>query len=110
MDDAAHLARAIRINTAGGVLALSGFAVTMALVVAGVMPWGLGAASTIGMMAVIGSLQLVTAWGLRRDRDDPAGRERRERRFVSAVVAWGAVLLLGSLLLVAGIIAWGLLR
>jgi hypothetical protein len=64
----------------------------------------------IGMMAVLGSLQLLTAWGFRRDRDDPAGRERRERRFVSAVVVWGAVLPLGALLLVVGIIAWGLLR
>lgn len=89
-------------------LAIVGLA--LALVLVGVVPWETRMVMPLAMGTASGSLALLIAWALRRDRDDPAGIERRERRLEAATVIWGAALLLVALLAVAGIIVWGLLR
>ena len=57
--------------------------------------------------SVMGSLMLLMARAVRLDRDDPAGIERR---FESGAVVAAAVLLVVSIAVVVGLIAWGLLR
>jgi hypothetical protein len=83
-------------------------ALSVILVGAGALQWSARMAIPLGIGAVSGSLALLTAWSLRRDRDDPAGIERRERRLEAATIVWAAALLLVGLLAVAGIILWGL--
>jgi hypothetical protein len=110
MDDTAKLDRAIRLNVVSAIVMLSGGALGVALLAAGVLPSDGGSVPWMGFAGVIGLLQALTAWSLRRDRDDPAGIERRFGKLASAAVVWAAVLLLAAALLVVGIIAWGLLR
>ena len=108
-DGNAKLDRAIRINAAAGIALLGGSILAVLLVVTGIVDWASGLAPTLGIGFVIGAQGLLTAWALRKDRDDPAGIERRRGRPVAATVVWGAVLLL-AVIAVAVIIAWGLLR
>ncbi len=110
MNDTAKITRAIRLNTAAGVLMLATVGLSLVLVLVGAIQWEARMALGLGMGAMTGSFALLTAWGLRLDRDDPAGIERRVRRLEAGAVVWGAALLLVALLAVAGIIAWGLLR
>lgn len=89
---------------------LSGVALFLGLVLVGLFQWEAGMLLPVGIGAASGILALLVAWSMRRDRDDPAGIERRERRLEAASVVWGAALLLAAVAAVAGIIAWGLLR
>jgi hypothetical protein len=110
MNDTAKINRAIRFNVAAGVVMLACVVLALILVGAGAFQWDAHMAVSLGMGTVSGSLALLIAWSLRRDRDDPAGIERRLHRLEAATVVWGAALLLVGLVAVAGIIVWGLLR
>ena len=110
MDDSAKFTRAIRLNVAGGVAMLACVGLFLALVLLGVFDWETGMIVPLGIGVITGSLAFLTAWGLRLDRDDPAGIKRRERRLEAGAVAWGLALLLVALLSVVAIIVWGLLR
>jgi uncharacterized membrane protein len=110
MNDTAKLTRAIRLNAAAGVVMFASVALGLILVGVGAFQWDAHTAVSIGMGTVSGSLALLVAWGMRLDRDDPAGIERRERRLESAAVVWGAAILLVGLVAVVGLIVWGLLR
>jgi uncharacterized membrane protein len=110
MNDTAKITRAIRLNAAAGVAMLASVVLAIVLVLAGAFEWDAHMAVSLGIGTVSGSLALLLAWSLRRDRDDPAGIERRERRLESATVVWGAAILLVGLVAVVGLIVWGLLR
>jgi hypothetical protein len=106
MNDTAKLTRAIRINMIGGALILAAAALTLVLVAAGILPMDARVAVSIVFGFVITGLAFLTARGLRLDRDDPAGMERRFQR---QAVSWSAGLLVVGLVAVVGVIAWGLL-
>lgn len=107
MNDTAKLARAIRVNVVGGVLFLGLVAVTLVLIVAGVLPLDTQLVVSLAFGFVMAGLMFLTARSLRQDRDDPAGVERR---FQSQAVSWSAGLLAVGLVAIIGVIAWGMLR
>jgi hypothetical protein len=110
VNDTAKITRAIRLNTVAGVAMLASVALAIGLVLVGAFQWDAGMTLPLGMAAMSGSFALLIAWSMRKDRDDPAGIERRDRRLAAAFVVWGAALLVVATVAVAGIIAWGLLR
>lgn len=66
--------------------------------------------TVIALMTLVGLGELFTARLLQLDRDDPAGVERRERRFEAVVIAAGVGLPLAALLAVAALVVLILLR
>lgn len=107
MDDRARLTRAIRVNVIGGMVILAAVAITLVLVVAGLLPVDTALVVSLVFGVVIAGLALLTARSLRQDRDDPAGVERR---FESQAPSWSAGLLAVGLVAIVAIVAWGLLR
>jgi hypothetical protein len=110
MNDTAKITRAIRINAVAGVVMFAFVALALIPVAASAFQWDAHTAVSLGIGTVSGSLALLLVWSLRRDRDDPAGIERRERRLESATVVWGAAILLVGLVAVLVLIVWALLR
>jgi hypothetical protein len=108
LDDTAKVNRAIRVNTIAGMvmLAFVALGVLFRLATGDSTP----SAVQIGMFTVVGLLQLLGARSLRRDRDDPAGIERRSRHAESvALTLAGGVPLLGLLAIVV-ILVFAVLR
>jgi hypothetical protein len=107
MNDAAKLTRVIRVNVIGGTVMLALAALTLVLVAVGILPLSTQVVVSLKFALVIAGLMILTARGVRQDRDDPGGVERR---FQSQAVSMSAALLGVGLVTVVGVIAWGLLR
>lgn len=106
MNDDAKLVRVIRINAIGGSVMLGLLVLTGVLIVAGALPWDYGTAVQLGLLGLLPTaLAFLIVWSARRDLVDPAGRERR---YQQAALAFGAGVIVVGLLVVVGVIAWGL--
>ena len=105
MDDAAKIDRAFRLTLIAGVVQFALVILLVLLVAIGVMPWE--PRSTIYLISgvLLGSLSLVTARSIHQDRNDPAGIERR---FQETATRLGAAVIVLSVVVVAGLIVWGL--
>jgi len=90
----------IRRNRRLGVAMLGIAALLVAVSVVSGEALSLSSWSMLGFIAVTGVLQLSTARLLRLERDDPAGNERRERRFEAAAIVLGVGLPLVALVAV----------
>jgi hypothetical protein len=107
MNDTAKLDRAIRFNAIGGIVLLVAVALRVALGIVGRAPLETSTLIWLVFAVPAASLALVTAWSLRRDRDDPAGIEQR---FQAAANTLGAAVVIVGFGAIAGLILWGLQR
>jgi hypothetical protein len=105
MNDTARIDRAIRLNIIAGAAQLALVAVLLMLVVTGVAHWEPRVTVYLVSGVLLGSLAFLTARSIRQDRDDPAGAERR---FEGTANAFGAAVIVVSVVGVVGLIAWGM--
>ena len=105
-NDVAKINRAIRINEIAGGLMLAVTAVSIVLVVSGIVSFGPRVVLWLVFGLVPAVLTLWTARSIRRDRDDPAGIERR---FEVTATRLGAAVIVIGLAVVIGVIVWGLM-
>lgn len=105
MNETTRLDRAIRINVVGGSLMIGTAVLAAVLIASGLVSVGSLTVVSVAFAAVTGLLLLWMARSMRRDRDDPAGIERRYESEASTV---GAAVIVVGLVVVLGLIVRGL--